>query len=345
VVADRDGIVLARNPLVAGRIGDKIPYPQVLQAVLAGREGELEAKGQGGVERLIAYNSVAENPDGEIAMRVLVSVPLSVILADANHAMRRDLAGILVATVLLMIGAWYGAEVFVLRNIRMLLDAAKHIQAGRLSARTGAAHGNDELAQLGAAFDNMARALQQRDADLHRAMQELQQQAITDALTGLYNRRYLYEILPRELMLARRNDKPVAVLMIDIDDFKRVNDTYGHEAGDRVLQETAQLIKAAGRGSDYSCRYGGEEFLLVLPDSPIDGAQLRAESIRAGVQRLEVVCADGKRISVTLSIGVAVFPEHGADADTLLRVADEALYAAKHAGRNRVVAHAVTAVA
>jgi diguanylate cyclase (GGDEF)-like protein len=238
-----------------------------------------------------------------------------------------------------LIGAWYGAEIFALRSIRTLLGVARHVQAGRLGARTGLTHGKDELAQLGAAFDNMAAALQARDGELQRALHELQQQAITDVLTGLYNRRFLYEVLPRELARGRRSNTPVAVVMMDIDHFKRVNDTCGHEAGDRVLKAIARVTEATVRASDVCCRYGGEEFCVVLPESPPEGARERAEAIRAAVEQLEVEGPDGKRLKVTVSLGIAVCPGHGADVDSLLRAADEALYDAKAAGRNRVVMH------
>ncbi len=175
------------------------------------------------------------------------------------------------------------------------------------------------------------------EAALKRAFDDLQQQAITDPLTGLYNRRFLYEVLPRELARAGRNKIAVAVMMMDIDHFKRVNDTYGHEAGDLVLKEIARTIKTTLRASDICCRYGGEEISVVLPEAPVDGARMRAEVLRAAIEKLEVEGPGQKRIRVTISIGVAVYPGHGTNADALLRAADEALYEAKGAGRNRVV--------
>ncbi len=335
-VLDRNGTLLAGVPPQAGIVGEKLPFPEIMDAVLAGKGGVFEAKLSDGIKRLIAYDAAAENPDGSIPIRVLVSIPLSEIYGGARHALSRDLAAILAASVLLLAGAWYGADVFMLRSIRSLLEVARQVQTGHLSARTGLAGGKDELAQLGAAFDSMASALQTREAELQRVLHELKQQAITDPLTGLHNRRFLYEVLPRELVRAHRKAAPVAAMMIDIDHFKRVNDTYGHEAGDRVLKEVSRLIKAAVRSSDISCRYGGEEIALVLPEAPLEGARLRAEAIRAAVENLEADCPGGQRVRVTISVGVAVYPEHGADADTLLRAADEALYSAKSGGRNRV---------
>jgi diguanylate cyclase (GGDEF)-like protein/PAS domain S-box-containing protein len=178
------------------------------------------------------------------------------------------------------------------------------------------------------------------EAALKRAFDDLQQQAITDSLTGLYNRRFLHEVLPRELTRAHRKKTPVAVMMIDIDHFKRVNDTYGHETGDRVLKEIALLIKATVRASDICCRYGGEEISVVLPEAPIEGARRRAEAIRAAIEKHVISFPAQKRISVTVSLGVAVYPDHGGDAEALLRAADKALYEAKNGGRNCVVVRA-----
>ena len=339
-VIDHDGIILSRYPEAAGRVGQKLRNAQLLSAMAGKRAGIIEGKGTDGIERLSAFDSVVDNPDGTIPVRVLVSMPLNVVYAEANHALLRNLAGILIATILLLVAAWYGAEIFVLRSVRTLLAATKRVQVGRLSVRTGLIHGKDELAQLGSAFDEMVRALQNRESDLARAMDDLRQQTITDALTGLYNRRFLYDALPRELSRARRKNTTTAVLMIDIDHFKQVNDTYGHEAGDQVLKAVADMIKASVRYSDYCFRYGGEEISVVLPDAAADGARMRAEAIRIAAQSLEVAYPGRKMMRITLSIGVALFPEHGSDAESLLRAADEALYEAKGCGRNRVIMYA-----
>lgn len=233
---------------------------------------------------------------------------------------------------------WF-ATPFILRSVRALLGAVKRVQAGRLSARTGLIHGKDELAQLGSAFDEMAKALQDRSADLTWAMQDLGQQAITDALTGLYNRRFMFDALPRELSRARRKGTSIAVLIVDIDHFKRVNDSYGHEVGDLVLKAVADLIRSTVRSSDYCFRHGGEEISVVMPEAA-DGVLIRAEGIRVAVQSLEVKCPGDTLAKITVSIGLAVFPECGTDADSPLRAANDALYEAKAAGRNRVVMHA-----
>jgi diguanylate cyclase (GGDEF)-like protein len=270
-------------------------------------------------------------------MRVVVSVPSSVILADANRALTRNIAVILVATVLLLLGAWYGGEVFMLRPIRALLDGAVRVESGNLDARTGLGEGKDELARLGGAFDSMASALQARDADLQRALRDLERQAITDPLTGLHNRRYLWDLLARELLKAGRAGKTVAAILMDIDQFKRFNDTWGHEAGDLVLTQIADVIRKQVRGSDIACRYGGEELLVILPETTAEAALGRAETIRLAIAGLRLDY-DGKALDgVTISLGVAVFPQHADDGGALLRAADAAMYDAKKAGGDRVL--------
>jgi diguanylate cyclase (GGDEF)-like protein len=184
--------------------------------------------------------------------------------------------------------------------------------------------------------------VRRRTEDLEAALREVQvlqvqlrEQAIRDPLTGLYNRRYLDETLGRELVRAERHDYPVGVIMGDIDRFKTVNDSYGHPAGDEVLRVFGGLLKHSARGSDICCRYGGEEFLLVLFDATLEDTLKRAEQLRAAFAATSVTC-ETYVIRATASFGVAVFPEHGRTGETLIAAADAALYVAKDAGRDQV---------
>lgn len=172
---------------------------------------------------------------------------------------------------------------------------------------------------------------------LEQLVQDLQKQIITDPLTNLFNRRFLQEYLPREVAKAKRVAGSFAVLMIDLDFFKRINDIFGHEAGDIVLKNVAILLKNSIRESDVACRYGGEEFVLVLSEVSTDGAGKKAEGIRKAVMDLALAIRQKSLGRVSTSIGVAVYPDHGVDMDSLLRAADEALYEAKENGRNCVV--------
>lgn len=181
--------------------------------------------------------------------------------------------------------------------------------------------------------------LQLRLDEIGRLQAALQEQAVRDGLTGLYNRRYLDEMLEREVSRARREGIPLSLVMLDIDHFKRVNDTYGHQAGDEVLKILAATLMADIRAEDMACRYGGEEFLILLPNMPLSAALARAEVWRRSVEALCIVHGNFP-IRFTVSLGVAAYPEHAKTPDDLTRCADQALYRAKDAGRNRVLAYA-----
>lgn len=161
---------------------------------------------------------------------------------------------------------------------------------------------------------------------------ELRSQIIHDPLTGLFNRRYLDETLPRELHMVRRRSAPLSVVMLDIDGFKQFNDTFGHGSGDTLLREFRRVLREHLRKSDISCRYGGDEFVLVLPDSAIADTQERVEQIRMFAKGIQIQYGEQRAGMITLSAGIARNPEHGATASGLLKAADEAMYTAKQAG-------------
>jgi diguanylate cyclase (GGDEF)-like protein len=337
ILVDGNGTIVSRQPSDEGRVGIKVRSKAVHESLMAAGSGLFEGPGSDGVTRLFATEPVVNNPDGSVALKVSISVPKHLVFEHADKELARDLAGILIATVLLIVVGRYTAERYVLRDIRVLLRTAQCVRAGDLTARTGMRAGNAELRQIGGALDDMADALQERDRQLQHAMGKLVTQATSDALTGLCNRRHLQQHLPLELARAKRHGEPFALIMVDADHFKRLNDTFGHDAGDVALKEIANTLKGNIRASDLTWRYGGEEFVVVLNNAGLPGARERAELIRAAIARLDLR-HDGRSIgSVTVSIGVAVFPHHGGDTETLVRAADVALYEAKAAGRNRVM--------
>jgi diguanylate cyclase (GGDEF)-like protein/PAS domain S-box-containing protein len=169
-----------------------------------------------------------------------------------------------------------------------------------------------------------------------KLQETLQNLSVRDPLTGLYNRRYMEESTERELRRAERQKKQVGVIMADIDHFKRFNDTFGHDAGDALLKEVAKVMDQHVRGSDIACRYGGEEFTIIMTDVSPAITQQRAEQLREAVRNLKIYYGDRVLDSVTLSLGVAIFPEHGDTHRALLQAADVALYQAKQSGRDRV---------
>jgi len=170
-----------------------------------------------------------------------------------------------------------------------------------------------------------------------RLRETLRHQVVHDALTGLFNRRYLEETLEREIHRARRKGARLGLIMLDLDHFKHFNDTYGHEVGDNLLRALGECLASRVRKEDVACRYGGEEFVLILPEASQEIVQQRAEDIRREFPKLPIVHRGQMLESVTLSLGVAVFPDHGATGQDVLRAADDAMYRAKAQGRNRVV--------
>ncbi|HUL93525.1 MAG TPA: sensor domain-containing diguanylate cyclase [Burkholderiales bacterium] len=165
---------------------------------------------------------------------------------------------------------------------------------------------------------------------------ELNLQAMRDPLTGMYNRRQLEESLHREVLRARRIGAPVGVMAIDVDHFKRVNDTLGHEVGDSALRGIAEELASCVREEDIACRAGGEEFVIILPGTGKTALRSRAEAVRRTIEQASIQ-AEGGTIKLTVSIGLASFPSYGDSGQAVLRAADIALYKAKAAGRNRVI--------
>ena len=163
----------------------------------------------------------------------------------------------------------------------------------------------------------------------------IKEQSIRDPLTGLYNRRYLDETLPRELSRAQRELTPLSIVMIDLDHFKIINDTYGHAAGDTVLKKTASCLLESIRQNDFICRYGGEEFIVVMPGMPIEQALERMEAFRKKIQNTTITY-NTHNLSITVSGGISMFDTHNTTRDELLKAADEALYTSKTHGRNQI---------
>jgi diguanylate cyclase (GGDEF)-like protein len=191
--------------------------------------------------------------------------------------------------------------------------------------------------------DFRPRELQPRQAETLRILArqvmwqlELNLRAMRDPLTGLYNRRQLEESLHREILRARRGEATVGVMAIDIDHFKRINDTLGHDAGDAALRGVADELAGCVREEDIACRAGGEEFVIILPGATETALRSRAEAVRRTIEGAQIPACDGS-VQLTVSIGLAAYPSHGDTDGAILRAADAALYKAKSAGRNRIM--------
>jgi diguanylate cyclase (GGDEF)-like protein len=180
------------------------------------------------------------------------------------------------------------------------------------------------------------RSMLQQVKEITALQDQLKEQALRDPVTGLYNRRFLNESLPREIARAEREGIELGVVMMDLDHFKRINDAFGHINGDLALVALGKLMSERTRSSDIACRFGGEEFCLIMPGASLNTVVERAEELRAAFEQVEIETERGS-FRVTISLGAAIFPVHGHDRDTLLSRADEALYRAKQAGRNCVM--------
>jgi diguanylate cyclase (GGDEF)-like protein/PAS domain S-box-containing protein len=220
-------------------------------------------------------------------------------------------------------GRYYDIKLTPLRNRQSLsgfLVLFRDISVSR--------HADDELRQTN-------RELKSRLREIESLHKKLRSQATRDPLTNLYNRRYLEEILEKEIARAARKGTPVSVIMMDADKFKRINDIYGHKAGDQALQTLARIIQIHIRRSDIACRYGGEEFVIVMPSTDTVIARGRAEEIRKDFEEKEIF-GPGTAGRTSLSIGIAAYPTAGSTGEDVLDAADQAMYAAKMSGGNRI---------
>jgi len=216
-------------------------------------------------------------------------------------------------------------------GLRSLVDGPEYLGAISI-ARRGAPFTREEEELLEYLAGQAVVSIE--NASLHETVER---QAVTDHLTGLANMRAFISILERELERSRRFDTPLGLVMLDIDDFKKVNDTYGHQQGDEVLAQVAGVLRDLSRDLDAPARYGGEEFAVILPQTDDEGAALLAERMREAVEALQIPrVGGGASLGVTASFGVASVPDTAADRSTLMAAADAALYRAKRSGKNRV---------
>lgn len=286
------------------------------------------------------------NAASDLGWRIVARQPVELAFAEADRTVRMALAIGLTAALLASALAWMAAR-RLSEDLYALAAAASAVEAGQPGSNIPAVHSNREVHQLSQALGRMThRLLAAREAmeekvrlrtlELEAANRALDLQARTDALTGLLNRRGFETQMAFAMALARRSTRPLSVIAVDVDHFKRVNDTYGHEAGDEVLRRLARTLETRLRGSDVIARLGGEEFVALLPDTDLEGARAIAQTlVTAMAQQQDPVVG-----TITVSAGVASM--RGAD-DTgaaILRRSDIALYEAKGQGRNRVCVEA-----
>ena len=222
-----------------------------------------------------------------------------------------------------------------------LIVSALYNEFNQLEGRIIVAHDITEYKWLEYDLKLANEMLTRQLTEIEKLRAELEEQAIHDPLTNAYNRRYLAEFLDREIARAERDHSPISVVILDMDNFKRFNDTYGHKCGDVVLQFFSSFLASHSRRGDIVCRYGGEEFVIVMPNAPFETGYERAEMWRQSFSETAIEY-DGMKLYATFSAGVACFPMHGQTGDALLQSADKALYYSKNNGRNRVTRYEKT---
>ncbi len=277
-----------------------------------------------------------------------VTATYSLHRLEAHDVRTRNRLAITSLGIFVFVGAllFIGLDRLVVKPVRTLQTAVRRMGEGHLSTRVPPLRGS-ELKELTDTINRMAAALQEQRETLEHAVEartrelqdanaRLERLAVTDGLTGVFNHRRFQEALHAELLRAERHQRPMGVLMIDVDFFKKVNDAMGHPAGDELLRRLAKVLGADLRQTDLIARYGGEEFAVLLPETTKSEAMQVAERMRGQVEELINKDASWPQ-KVTISVGVATFPEDGKAAEAVLSAADQAMYVAKRTGRNRVV--------
>ena len=336
-----EGVLLVSSQPIAAKF---------LETQLVGRTSKKLFYGEGDAQRYYSYHGkpvvgdlkqISELDWGVVAEKERAK-------AYAQIVRLRNVTLVLVVGLLLFIGLGaYLLGLTLVRPLDRLTGGASKVAAGDLEVDLPVLS-RSEVGYLTEVFNDMVARLRQGREELaainktlREKNKELHELSITDSLTGLYNRKHLMETLDNEVARSKRHKHDFAVLVVDIDHFKEYNDTYGHLAGDDVLSRLAKVFKESVRSCDYVARYGGEEFILVLPEIGPDDGVKAAERIRKKVVK-EKFAVDGKKIQVTVSVGVASYPKDGDEPQAIIRHADTALYKAKESGRNQVVLAAKT---
>jgi len=348
--AERGTLIGAINPAAAFKA---LGSSSRARFAIVDENGEAIAGSKAALE-LARANGFVEARDAEGSQyltlrRSLSNTPWAVVIALPTPSVPTDtITNVVLASLLIafLAGAIaFGVGERRMRPVHELAEGARRLASGESGVRVPVLHAHDEVQMLARSFNEMAgqleaqrRALEDRNHELLRANEVLEQLSITDGLTHLHNHRHFHDQFAREVKRADRSGQPLCLLLIDIDDFKSLNDRHGHAAGDAVLAAAAQLVNDQVRESDYLARYGGEEFAMLLPQTELDGAVALAEKIRVALAGQQFALPDGERtVGLTVSIGVA---RHSVTADETFDAADRALYEAKGAGKDCVVAAA-----
>jgi diguanylate cyclase (GGDEF)-like protein len=334
LLLDGNGVVIAASSRLSHWVGRNVDDVPGFRRAIDSPDGVFRSSEFEGVGRIVAHMRLPSTGATLVVMRERAEV-----LAAVNARARYAMAKIVVTGLLCFLLVWLGGGQLVLAPLQRLADAAAQLGRGDRGVRVEPRWLAPELATVGKAFNAMAALLGEREEQLKRANEQLMELATTDALTGLANRRRFDERIDMEWRRAAQDGVPLALLICDVDNFKKFNDRYGHLEGDHCLRAVAVALKAAARRpGDLAARTGGEEFALILPGTSLAGAVAFAEKFRTSVEMLAIPHADNVTGRVTVSIGAAsARPGCDEPVHNLVDAADAALYRAKRLGRNRVV--------
>jgi GGDEF domain-containing protein len=365
LMIDGSGTVLAQYPSHQDLIGKQFKDHPMVRKILAQSEGVATETAFDGVRRIFGY---VQLPGTQT--HIAVGLDEKEVLSRANREMWRALAEVGGIAALVLLGIWFGGERLLMRPLRALAKAASRISLGEVKTRFAELPLAAEFVPLAVALNDMADKLNDREQELRDSNEQLRELARVDALTGLANRRAFNERLVSEWKHAAQLRHSIAVLMIDVDFFKRFNDHYGHVQGDACLCKVGGVLmlgtrvqtnsppasgvhlppsfhRIAGRArhEDFAARYGGEEFAILLRGADLDTALQVGERLRQGVEGLLIAHGGAPWGFVSISIGAAVIlPTEGDNPNDLTEAADAALYEAKRLGRNRVAGPAQAAL-
>ncbi|GFO58202.1 hypothetical protein GMST_05270 [Geomonas silvestris] len=334
-LTDHRGTVLYRySRLGVSDLVGTTDHPDLRQH-MTGRaeEGVLSGVGLDGAKRHFGFKRLRLNPNEPPYLYIRVSIPEQVATSNTRKAFAISLALFAIAAVVTYFLTRVIAGHYIVGPVRRLVSASRSVQEGDLTARSGLPYSSDELGQLARSFDDMAASLDQRIRQISRAESEKHRLAFYDPLTELPNRRLLRDRLQIAMVRSRRQNTGFALAYLDIDNFKHINDSLGHQAGDQLLKIVAARYLAALREDDFVCRLGGDEFAVILHDIQQESAasSVIQKLLEASSAPMEI---EGRELLITASIGVAFYPKDAEDTATLEKDADIALYHAKDEGKN-----------
>jgi diguanylate cyclase (GGDEF)-like protein len=342
LLVDSQGTVIASDPGRTSWNGKRIDELPLFKKISVADQGTVRGEGLDGTRRIFGYVRVPSTD-----ARLVVGLNEADVLQRTDREILVAYLQLLFFGLLVLLLAWFGGERLIVEPIRTLARTAERIGRGDLQARASRKAWAKEFAPLTAALNDMARKLADREQELRAANANLEELASSDALSGLANRRGFDARLAADWQRAGKLNRPVALLMIDVDHFKLFNDRYGHVEGDVCLRRIGKLLREIASGEDdLPARYGGEEFALLMPGADVDAALKTGERLRIAVEAMCIAHASSPDGQVTISIGVAsLIPGVAEHAEHLVEAADIALYAAKRRGRNTVVAHGAVVLA